>query len=206
MGDIQVRFVSFKVEERDGLAVGSASGGFRGLTKGHPNYPGDLSSILSRGDGALQAAADALTSGMPVDLEAVSLLLPVPSPRKILCVGLNYADHSAETGFDPPDYPTVFGRFASSLVPHRGNLVLPKVSTAFDYEGELVAVIGKGGRNISELRALEHIAGYSIFNDGSVRDYQMRTPQWTIGKNFDGTGGSDHTWSPLTNCLPALPA
>lgn len=188
-----MRFVSFKVEEYDGLAVANASGVFRGLTKDHPNYPGDLSSILSRGDGALQAAADALTSGIPVDLEAVSLRLPVPSPRKILCVGLNYADHSAETGFVPPDYPTVFGRFTSGLVPHRGNLVLPKVSTAFDYEGELVAVVGKGGRNISELRALEHIAGYSIFNDGSMRDYQMRTPQWTIGKNFDGTGGLDHT-------------
>ena len=184
-----MRFLSFETQSRKGLAVAAASGEFRGLTEDHADYPGDLSAILERGDGALPAAAAALSAGAPIDLDAISFGLPIASPRKILCVGLNYADHSAESGFQPPDYPTVFGRFTSSLVPHRDDLVQPTVSTAFDYEGELVAVIGKGGRNIPEERALEHVAGYSLFNDGSVRDYQMRTPQWTIGKNFDGTGG-----------------
>jgi acylpyruvate hydrolase len=103
-------------------------------------------------------------------------------------VGLNYVDHSIESGFTPPDYPTIFTRFTSSLVSAGAPIVRPKVSIQLDYEGEMVAVIGKGGRHISEDDALEHMIGYSILNDASVCDYQKKAPQWTMGKNFDGTG------------------
>jgi 2-keto-4-pentenoate hydratase/2-oxohepta-3-ene-1,7-dioic acid hydratase in catechol pathway len=88
-----------------------------------------------------------------------------------------------------PEYPTVFARFNTGLVGHGQPLIKPKVSDMFDYESELAVIIGRRGRNISAADALSHVAGYSIFNDGSIRDYQLRTPQWTIGKNFDGTGG-----------------
>jgi 2-keto-4-pentenoate hydratase/2-oxohepta-3-ene-1,7-dioic acid hydratase in catechol pathway len=118
----------------------------------------------------------------------IEYLPPLPAPPKIICLGLNYADHAAEGGFKPPSYPTIFARFASSLIGHEAPLIRPRVSTQFDYEGELVAVVGRGGRHISRAAALDHICGYSIFNDASVRDFQMKTPQWTVGKNFDGTG------------------
>ena len=87
-----------------------------------------------------------------------------------------------------PPHATLFARFPSSLVGHRANLIRPRVSDQFDYEGELAAVIGKRGRHIPKDKALEHVIGYAIFNDASMRDYQLETPQWTIGKNFDGTG------------------
>ena len=107
---------------------------------------------------------------------------------KIICVGLNYTEHARESECARPDYPTIFARFNSSLVGHRAPLVRPRVSEQFDFEGELVAVIGRGGRRIPKEHALAHVIGYSIFNDASVRDYQVRTSQWTMGKNFDGTG------------------
>jgi len=112
----------------------------------------------------------------------------VRRPGKIVCVGLNYAAHSRESGHEPPAYPTLFARFASSLVGHETPLVRPRVSSELDYEGELAVVIGRGGRHIPRQAALDHVAGYSLFNDASVRDYQRKTPQWTVGKNFDGTG------------------
>jgi acylpyruvate hydrolase len=110
------------------------------------------------------------------------------APPKIICIGLNYSAHADEGGFQRPDYPAVFSRWNSSLIGHRAPLIRPKVSDKFDYEGELVVVIGRGGRAIAKNAALAHVIGYSIFNDASVRDYQMRSTQWTVGKNFDGTG------------------
>jgi len=115
-------------------------------------------------------------------------LPPIPNPEKIICVGLNYLDHTSESGFVQPDYPTLFTRVNSSLVGDGAPIVRPTVSDQLDYEGELVAVIGRGGRHIKKADALDHVAGYSIFNDASIRDYQFKTPQWTVGKNFDGTG------------------
>lgn len=185
-----MRFAAFTQGGRRGLAAARGSGEFRGLREGDAGFVGNLSAILDRGGDALaEAGRTLLDQGSVVDLSAVQFDLPLPSPRKILCIGLNYADHSVETGIAAPDYPTVFSRFTSGLVAHKAPLVRPAVSAQFDYEGELVAVIGKGGRNIPEVSALDHVAGYTAFNDGSIRDYQMRTPQWTIGKNFDGTGG-----------------
>ena len=101
---------------------------------------------------------------------------------------MNYKDHAAESGFEAPKYPALFGRFPSSLIGHGAPIVRPRVSDQLDYEGELVAIIGKPGRNIPKERALEHVAGYSIFNDASIRDYQFKSAQWMIGKNFDSTG------------------
>jgi len=113
---------------------------------------------------------------------------PVPAPPKILCVGRNYAEHAREGGSEPPELPIFFGRFPHSLLAPGEPYVLPKVSPQVDFEGELVAVIGMGGREIPEARALEHVAGYTIFNDISIRDFQRRTSQWMIGKNFDRSG------------------
>jgi 2-keto-4-pentenoate hydratase/2-oxohepta-3-ene-1,7-dioic acid hydratase in catechol pathway len=134
-------------------------------------------------------------------LDAVRLLPPVPVPPKILCVGLNYDDHLEESGLKKPVYPEVFGRFATSLIAHREPIRRPHESTALDYEAELAVVIGKPGRRIAQDRALDHVAGYSLFNDATVRDFQLRTPQWTMGKNFDGTG-SFGPWLVTPDAVP----
>ncbi len=120
--------------------------------------------------------------------DEIRLLPPVPEPPKILCVGRNYAEHAREGGSEPPELPIWFGRFPHSLLAPGAPYVLPRVSTQVDFEGELAAVIGRPGRDITEARALEHVAGYTIFNDISIRDYQRRTTQWMIGKNFDRSG------------------
>jgi 2-keto-4-pentenoate hydratase/2-oxohepta-3-ene-1,7-dioic acid hydratase in catechol pathway len=149
----------------------------------------DLDAALQAGGTGLKAAADRVGSAGEVVHEAsLTFLPPLIRPSKIICLGLNYADHAAEGGFAAPSFPTLFARFPSSLIGHGAPIILPKCSTQLDYEGELVAVIGTGGKNISRETALNHVAGYSIFNDGSIRDYQMKTPQWTAGKNFDNTG------------------
>lgn len=180
-----MKFAAFEREGRPGLAVETA-GAFRGLCEGDADWPGDLLSLI-RSDG-LAAAAVALRRGPVVDLDVVRVLPPVTAPEKIVCVGLNYRDHSAESGFAQPDFPTLFGRFNSSLIGHGAPIIRPLVSEQLDYEGELVAVIGKEARKVAEAEALTHVAGYSIFNDASIRDWQFKTPQWTAGKNFDGTG------------------
>ncbi|OTP76468.1 Fumarylacetoacetate hydrolase family protein [Caballeronia sordidicola] len=115
-------------------------------------------------------------------------LPPLRHPPKILCVGLNFKDHSKESNFEQPDYPTMFLRVNTSLVAHNAPIVRPRVSDSLDFEGEIAVVLGRGGRHISKDDALSHVAGYALFNDASVREYQFKTPQWTIGKNFDDTG------------------
>ena len=119
----------------------------------------------------------------------VTLLPVIPDPDKILCIGLNYLKHKQETGRPDVDNPTVFTRYADSQVAHRAPLIKPTVSDRFDYEGEMAVIIAKGGRNIPEAKALAHVAGYACYNDGSVRDWQRHTMQFTPGKNFPGTGG-----------------
>lgn len=109
-------------------------------------------------------------------------------PEKIICLGLNYADHAKEGGHARPDYPSFFMRGPSSLTAHQAPIIRPKASTKLDYEAELAFVMGKRAKHCSLENALEHVVGYSIFNDGSVRDYQRKSTQWTIGKNFDQTG------------------
>jgi acylpyruvate hydrolase len=184
-----MRFAAFRSGEREGLGLCNGSNGhLHGFFQGDAGYPGSLDSLVCKGRSALDAAAAALENGQEIDSIRVSFLPPLSAPGKIICVGLNYVDHSIESGFTPPDYPAIFTRFISTLVGAGAPLVRPRVSVQLDYEGEMVAVIGKGGRHISEDNALDHVIGYSIFNDASVRDYQKKAPQWTIGKNFDGTG------------------
>lgn len=138
----------------------------------------------------LFAAAPDWLDGRAPDLawSDVSLLPVVPDPEKILCIGLNYVKHKQETGRPDVEHPTVFTRFADTQVAHRQPLIKPDISDRFDYEGEMAVVIGRPGRNIPEDRALDHVAGYACYNDGSVRDWQRHTFQFTPGKNFPGTG------------------
>jgi len=122
-------------------------------------------------------------------LDAVRLLPPVPDPAKILCVGLNYGAHIRETGNEPPPKPLIFVRFASSQVAHLQPILRPRVSTRLDYEGELAVIIGRRGRYVPRTEAMGLVAGYTCFNDGSVRDFQRHSTQFTPGKNFPATGG-----------------
>lgn len=183
-----MRFWAFERGGCPGLAVTVANGDCRGLLDGQDEYPGTLDKVLAGGPGALKAAATALQNGELIDIGSVTLLPPLPARGKIICVGLNYLDHAAESSMKVPEYPTLFARFSSSIIGHEAPMLRPVESERLDFEGELVAVIGVRGRRIAMADALSHVAGYSVFNDGSIRDYQLRTPQWTMGKNFDGTG------------------
>ena len=131
-------------------------------------------------------AAGSLATGGAV--AAWEPALPVVLDARIICIGLNYAEHAREGGNAPPDYPAFFLRVDTSLAPNGARVPVPEVSDRLDYEAELLVVIGKGGRMIPEDRALEHVFGYGVFNDISLRDYQRKGGQWTPGKNFDGTG------------------
>jgi 2-keto-4-pentenoate hydratase/2-oxohepta-3-ene-1,7-dioic acid hydratase in catechol pathway len=181
--------MTFEAKGARGLAVLEADGGWRGLIESQDAYPGSLLDLLRDGEDAVRRAGVALqTEGRALDLHQIQILPPVPEPGKIICIGLNYASHTEETGLASTDYPDVFIRFPSSLVGAEHALFKPLASDAFDFEGELVAVIGRRGRRIARSDALDHVAGWSIFNEGSVRDFQMRASQWTLGKNFDRSG------------------
>ena len=152
-----------------------------------PAPPGDdPAAWLQRVAGGASAAA--LAGGERLDASRVQWLTPVPRPGKVICLGLNYAAHAAEGGNAAPEYPAFFMRGATSLIGHQAPLVRPRVSDKLDFEAELAVVIGQRARHLTEANALQAVAGYACFNDGTLRDYQRRTPQWTIGKNFDGTG------------------
>jgi 2-keto-4-pentenoate hydratase/2-oxohepta-3-ene-1,7-dioic acid hydratase in catechol pathway len=138
---------------------------------------------------AAEAVAQARRTATNVIPLAQAKLLPVvPAPGKIICLGLNYADHAAEGGHKKPEYPSFFTRVNTSLAAHGEPLLRPRVSDRFDYEAELAVIIGKRARHLGAANALDVVAGYTCFNDGSLRDYQRKTAQWTIGKNFDRTG------------------
>jgi 2-keto-4-pentenoate hydratase/2-oxohepta-3-ene-1,7-dioic acid hydratase in catechol pathway len=132
-----------------------------------------------------------MVAGAAADHRLTDIILDpvIPNPDKIVCVGLNYRDHAAETGRTVTEQPVLFARFAGSQVGHGQPLVRPAVSKEFDYEGELAVIIGTAGRHIRAADALEHVAGYSVYNDGSVRDWQRHTSQFLPGKTFAGTGG-----------------
>ena len=134
-------------------------------------------------------------------LSAVELLPTIPDPEKIFCIGVNYATHLAESGHPTPPHPMIFTRFANSQVGGGQPMIRPLESERFDYEGELAVIIGKGGRRISREDALTHVAGYACYNDGSIRDWQRHTSQFTPGKNFVGTGGFG-PWMVTTDEIP----
>jgi acylpyruvate hydrolase len=180
-----MKFAAFEINKQQGLAI-EHNGQWLGLTEPQPNYPGSLDSLLATSQ--LPQAAVALQQGQPIDLNEVKLLPPLQRPPKIICVGLNYLDHTQEIEYEQPDYPTLFTRFASTLIGHGSAIEKPHNSEQLDYEGEIALIIGRGGRHIKRNDALDHIAGWSLFNDASVRDYQFKTPQWTVGKNFDASG------------------
>jgi 2-keto-4-pentenoate hydratase/2-oxohepta-3-ene-1,7-dioic acid hydratase in catechol pathway len=152
------------------------------LAADHP----DLHSLIAAAAFDKAEAAQATAARLP--LSAVTLAPVIPNPGKIFCVGHNYETHRQETGRAKTSHPSIFTRFADSQIGHGQPITLPKLSTMLDYEGELAVIIGKGGRAIPVETALAHVAGYSCYNDASVRDWQWHTQQFTPGKNFPGTG------------------
>jgi 2-keto-4-pentenoate hydratase/2-oxohepta-3-ene-1,7-dioic acid hydratase in catechol pathway len=148
-------------------------------------YP-DLKSIIAAD--AFSAVRDATSKAKRHPTSGITWLPVIPNPEKILCIGLNYETHRKETGRTEVENPTVFGRFANSQTGHLADIVRPKLSHDLDYEGELAVIIGKPGRHITRADAWSHIAGYACYNEGSVRDFQRHTHQFTPGKNFPGTG------------------
>ncbi|MBV8653641.1 MAG: fumarylacetoacetate hydrolase family protein [Alphaproteobacteria bacterium] len=162
------------------------------LADAAPDLPRDLVGLIRAGAAAFEAAGKAGRTARPGArhaLKGLKFLPPIANPGKIICLGLNYADHAAEGGHAKPEYPSFFMRCSTSLAAHGEALLRPLCSEKFDYEAELVAVVGRRARHVKKVDAFAYIAGYSCFNDGSIRDYQRKTSQWTIGKNFDKTGG-----------------
>jgi 2-keto-4-pentenoate hydratase/2-oxohepta-3-ene-1,7-dioic acid hydratase in catechol pathway len=148
-------------------------------------YP-DLKSVIA--SNALHEAAEQAGDAKRYPLAEIEWLPVIPNPDKILCVGLNYEMHRKETGRAEVENPTIFTRFANSQTGHLANIIRPRVSHELDFEGELAVIIGKAGRYITRADAWSHIAGYACYNDGSVRDFQRHTHQFTPGKNFPDTG------------------
>jgi 2-keto-4-pentenoate hydratase/2-oxohepta-3-ene-1,7-dioic acid hydratase in catechol pathway len=178
-----LRFVTLKREMysepaivSQGAVVGLRDAGFH-----------DLIAVMNGGADALDRVNRWLNfhPGIDVDENKATLLAPILRPPKIICVGLNYRDHAAESGLAIPETPTIFAKFPTSVIGPGEPIVLPRYSTRPDYEAELAVVIGKRGRYIAEADWLDHVFGYTILHDVSARDYQMATSQWMIGKTFD---------------------
>lgn len=177
-----MRYVSIELNGKPALGVRNQQGDIDVIGTE------SLESLLAAGTD-LASYAKGRKATQTVKAADARLLPPLSRPPKIICVGLNYADHTAESPYEQPDYPTLFLRLHTSLVAHGQPIIRSKLSDSLDYEGEVAVVLGKGGRYISKENALDCVAGYSIFNDGSIREYQFKAPQWTVGKNFDATGG-----------------
>ncbi len=156
------------------------------LSAALPPVGDDLSAIVADPDLLAQAAS--VSAQNTVLVSDITSALPISDPPTVICLGLNYTDHIKEGGYDIPEYPALFMRGTNSIMAAGQPMVRPSCSEQLDYEAELMLIIGKGGRHIAEADALDHIFGYTVFNDGSVRDYQRKTHQWTPGKNFDNTG------------------
>jgi len=162
--------------------------------------PPEMVAFLEAGEPAMKAAKDALDlvarlgadeareRGLARPAESVRLRAPVPRPTKFILVGLNYRDHAEEAGFKIPEVPTFFSKYANSVIGPGDAIKIPKVSAMIDYEAEYAFVIGRPGRDIAPERAMDYVAGYTVVNDVSCRDYQMKTGQWMIGKTFDTFG------------------
>jgi 2-keto-4-pentenoate hydratase/2-oxohepta-3-ene-1,7-dioic acid hydratase in catechol pathway len=173
--------------DRGPRVAGVRQGGYVDLNRADPQVPSCVKTHLAQGPEGLARARAALEVGELMAAREVTLLPPVPRPEKVICVGLNYADHARESGMQPPPEPVFFSKFSTAVSADGDPIVLPRASTQVDYEAELVVVIGVGGRHISRERAREHIAGYCCGNDVSARDWQLHKPggQWLLGKSFD---------------------
>jgi acylpyruvate hydrolase len=188
-----MKIVGFKGQ--DGRRLGIVEGDqLIDLQAADPNAPKDLGTWLRQNNGDLSPLAD-LAKRAPasarVPMKRITYGLPVAVPGKIVCLGLNYLEHVKE-GFQKdniPKFPTIFMRCSTSLVAHEQPILRPPMTDSLDYEAELVLIVGKRAKNLTMANALSCIAGWSCFNDGSVREFQRRTSQWDMGKNFDATGG-----------------
>jgi len=159
------------------------------LSDAAPDLPREMTALLAAGDAALARAASAVKSAKSrTPLAAVSLAAPILRPPKFLAIGLNYADHIAETGREKPALPTVFNKQSTCVVGPGAAIHIPRASDKVDYEGELAFVIGRRCRHVPRERAHEVIAGYAVANDVTVRDWQIRVPTWTMGKSWDTHG------------------
>jgi acylpyruvate hydrolase len=197
-----MKFATFSKQGTFGIGIVDGDS-VVGLFENQPSYPGSIETLIATGEDALMIAGRKLAQeGSKLSFDDIRLEPPLRRAPKIICVGLNYIDHTSETGFEQPEYPTLFGRFPSSLTGPYDRLPLSPLSEEFDFEGELAVVIGTGGYKISKEDALDHVIGYSVFNDASYRDYQFKSPQWTAGKNFDETG----VFGPYLVTADALPA
>ncbi|MFA7639891.1 MAG: fumarylacetoacetate hydrolase family protein [Parvibaculum sp.] len=182
-----MRFVTFQKDAsaRLGVLTGDEIADLSGLA----GAPASLFDLLQAGGDAVASVKPLVEKAPRLPLSGAKLLPVIPRPGKIICLGLNYAEHAAEGGREKPDYPNFFMRSATTLIGQGASIPRPRVSEQLDFEAELAAIIGRRvPRHVAKTEALSYVAGYACFNDVSVRDYQRRTPQWTIGKNFDGTG------------------
>lgn len=153
-----------------------------------PTLGSDLKQAI--GHNRLNELSAARLASLPrIPLAEVTFLPVIPNPGKVLCIGINYATHVRETGREMPTYPMIFTRFADSQTAHLQPIVRPTASHKLDFEGELAVVIGKAARHVKHADALDYVAGYACYNDGSVRDWQKHTIQFVPGKNFPNTGG-----------------
>jgi 2-keto-4-pentenoate hydratase/2-oxohepta-3-ene-1,7-dioic acid hydratase in catechol pathway len=197
-----MRFTTFRQQNQDRLGVVTGSDVID-LQQALPDLSSDLRSNLRNGVDMIAAAKAAIQSNAPrMPLASLTLSPLLPEPGKIICLGLNYFDHAKEGGRDKPEYPWFFMRTATSLLAPNAKALRPKVSVRFDYEAEVAVIIGKTIKHATMDNALDAVFGYSCFNDISVRDYQKKTPQWSIGKNFDRTGG----FGPVLVTADELPA
>jgi len=168
--------------------AGVKDGQYVDLQAADASLPNSMIELLTGGPDMLAAAAEATEKGTGFAPESVELLAPIPNPQKVICIGLNYADHAAESGMDIPTEPVVFNKFPTTVAAHEEDVVLPKVSEKVDYEAELVVVIGRPCKQVSKEEALDYVAGYCTGHDVSARDWQIGKPggQWLSGKTFDG--------------------
>ncbi|MBI3707809.1 MAG: fumarylacetoacetate hydrolase family protein [Proteobacteria bacterium] len=182
-----MKFVSFRAKGKDSYGVVVDDGVVDLGKRVGKKYPTLRAALVAGKLGELKAAAK--NKKPDLKLSKIAYLPVIPDARKIVCVGLNYREHRAETGRPDTAHPTLFTRFADSQVGHGQAMLKPRESDMFDWEGELAVIIGKGGRRIPREKAMACVAGYACYNDGSVRDWQRHTSQFIPGKNFPGTGG-----------------
>ncbi|WP_090131481.1 fumarylacetoacetate hydrolase family protein [Limnohabitans sp. Rim11] len=186
-----MKLISYTHQEvvRYGVLVAQGVADMRHCMDNAPASINDFFAHVHSNKTLIASIAQRAESAPHLSLDQVNLLPCVPRPSKIICLGVNYHDHAAEGGNKVADYPTIFYRGPSSLLAHKGTIPIPPISTSLDFEAELALVIGKTTRNVSEAEALDSVFAYACFNDATFRDYQRKTTQWTVGKNFDQTGG-----------------
>ena len=184
-----MRLISFQSDDGPRIAV-ARDDGYVDLHGADPAIPASMIDLLTGGPAMMRRAAEVAVKAEPMPGGNLRLLAPVPRPRKIFGIGLNYADHARETGAAPPSEPVVFNKLPTTVAAHGDPIVLPTLSSKIDYEAEMVVVIGRGGRHIPRESAMEHVAGYCCGNDVSARDWQSQKPagQWLLGKSFDTFG------------------